>query len=141
MQAYVEDGLLTFENVAKTLVVHLGRTVENVAALPETGGKVLRCFGFTRASRTCRGTPQLQMQRLTFESTAARRNHVAVTGQETKLPFQFVFERACFMPCLAGFGRYSAIPTLLWAQTSRFPCRLRRVRVSMNSVNCRPSPE
>lgn len=69
------DDLTTFENVAEALVVHLGRTVEHVAALPETGSKVLRGFGFTRARWTCRGTPHLQMQRLAFESKVARRAH------------------------------------------------------------------
>lgn len=72
-QGHSEDDPPTFENVAETLVVHLGRTVEDVAALPETGGKVLRGFGFTRTRWTCRGTPHLQVQCLAFEPTAARR--------------------------------------------------------------------
>lgn len=54
----------TFENVTKTLVVHLRGAVEDVAALPKTGGEVLRCLGFPRASWTGRGTPHLQMKRL-----------------------------------------------------------------------------
>ncbi len=69
-------GLLTFENVAKTLIVHLRRAVENVAALPKTGGKVLRCFGFTRASWTGRGTAHLQMQRLRVGNEGGRSHPV-----------------------------------------------------------------
>lgn len=56
--------LPTFENVAEALVIHFGRAVEDVAALSETGGKVFRCFCFTCASWTGRGTAHFQMQRL-----------------------------------------------------------------------------
>lgn len=88
-QAHVEDDRPTFEDVAETLVVHLGRTVEDVAALPKTGGKVLRCFGLPRARWACRGTPHLQMQRLTFESTTGRRDQVSESQSRNKLSFYY----------------------------------------------------
>lgn len=45
-------------------MVHFGGTVEDIAALPKGGSKILACLRFPSTRRPCQCTPPFEVQRL-----------------------------------------------------------------------------